>query len=228
MESVMKRFLAVVVIFFPLLLLAKPEISFDKTTWNFGEVWEGDTAVCYFSFKNVGDSTLKILDIRSTCGCAVAALKKKVYETQEGGKIKVNFFSRGRKGKITKSIFITTNEKENRVTRLAIVGTVKKTWSCEPRNVDFGEISGNEILVDTVVITSVTVDSIEIDSIITEPATVTARVLYNKGKTVRLEITLDPSEIKWRFIGVVRFYSNLDKARKFIIPVYARLKEKRE
>lgn len=228
MGQTMKWFLLLFLILSPLILFAEPKITFDKTTFNFGELWEGDTSVCYFSFKNEGDSTLKILDIRSTCGCAVAALEKKVYEPREKGKIKVIFYSRGRKGKISKSIFITSNEKENRVTRLAIVGKVKKTWSCDPQNVDFGEISGDEILVDTVIISSITVDSIEIDSMITEPSTVTAKVLYNKGKIVHLEITLDPSDIKWRFIGVVRFYSNLDKARRFIIPVYARLKEKRE
>ncbi|MCK4233865.1 DUF1573 domain-containing protein [candidate division WOR-3 bacterium] len=207
---------------------ASPKIVFEKKTFNFGEIIQGENVDCFFHFKNDGDTTLKIIDVRSTCGCAVTELKKKLIEPGERGTIKVVFYSKGRQGKISKSIFVTTNDKENRVTRLAIVGIVKKTWNCEPKNVDFGEIKKDRILIDTVIISSVLVDTIRIDSITTEPAKLTAKIVSHKVDTVSLEVTLDPSEIKWRFVGVVRFYSNINKERKITIPVYARLKEKKE
>jgi hypothetical protein len=70
---------------------AAPEIVFQVNTYDFGKLIYGDTAVCSFPFTNVGDSTLSILDVRSTCGCAVVDLKQYHYEPGKGGEITVIF-----------------------------------------------------------------------------------------------------------------------------------------
>ncbi len=202
-----------------------PAITFQKKTYDFGEIIAGDTAVCLFSFTNSGDSTLKILDMRTTCACAIADLEKKTYEPHENGIIKAVFYSTGRKGNITKSVFITTNIKENRVVRLAITGHVKKTWKCEPEKVDFGEIGDRTILIDTVAISTESIDSIQVDSIITEPEQLKVTMLKHDKSSVQLKVLVETTGIKWRFIGVIRFYSNMPEARKIIIPVYARVSE---
>jgi hypothetical protein len=206
-------------------LFAAPEITFEKKTFDFGEIIAGDSAVCFFTFTNTGDSTLKILDMRTTCLCALADLEKKTYEPKEKGTIKAIFYSTGRKGKVTKSVFITTNIKENRVVRLAITGHIKKTWKCEPEKVDFGEIGDRTILIDTVEISTESVDSIRIDSIIPEPEELNVSIVKHEGSSVHLKVLVEASGIKWRFIGVIRFFSNIPEARKIIIPVYARMSE---
>ncbi len=212
------------------LFAAKPHIVFDTKKFDFGEIIAGETAVCLFNFMNAGDSLLKIYDIRSTCACAVSALEKRSFEPGEKGTIKVVFHSTGiKKGNIAKSIFISTNDKENRVNRLSIVGFVKKTWKCEPEKVDFGEIGERRILVDTVTITTESVDSIQIDSITTETDSLAEKlhveIISHKGDTVRLKVRVATSKITWRFIGIIRFYSNIPEAWKIIIPVYARVNE---
>ncbi len=204
---------------------AKPHIVFNTKKFDFGEIIAGDSVICLFYFRNAGDSLLKIYDIRSTCSCAVSDLEKRSFEPGEKGTIKVIFYSTGRKGNIAKSIFVSTNDKENRVNRLSIAGFVKKTWKCEPEKVDFGEIGERRILVDTVTITTESVDSIQIDSVTTEPEKLHVEIISHKGDTVRLKVRVATSKITWRFIGVIRFYSNIPEARKIIIPVYARVKE---
>jgi hypothetical protein len=208
------------------MLHAAPEITFEKKTFDFGEITAGDSAICSFSFTNTGDSILKILDMRTTCACAIANMEQKTYNPGEKGTIRATFYSTGRKGKISKSVFITTNIKENRVVRLAITGHVKKTWRCEPEKIDFGEIGDRTILIDTVEIITESIDSIHVDSIIPEPEQLKVTVLAHYGNSVKLKVLVETTGIKWRFIGVIRFYSNIPEARKIIIPVYARVSEK--
>lgn len=205
---------------------AAPEISFGSKTYDFGEIVMGDSAVCFFSFTNTGDSTLKILDMRTTCSCAIANLEKKMYEPHEKGTIKAIFYSTGRKGKVSKSVFVTTNIKEKRVVRLVITGHIKKTWKCEPEKVDFGEIDDREVLVDSIEISTESMDSIRVDSIVPEPEQLKVTLLKHDGNRVKLKVKVETAGIKWRFIGVIRFFSNIPEAQKIIVPVYARVREK--
>ena len=45
---------------------AQPRISFERTTFFCGEVKQGDRARFAFKFRNVGDSALKIFDVKTT------------------------------------------------------------------------------------------------------------------------------------------------------------------
>ncbi len=209
-------------------LYAEPKLVFEKKVFNFGEIIEGEKATCIFNFKNTGNSVVKILDVRPTCGCTVTDINKKSLNPGEAGTIEAVFYSIGRKGKISKYIYVTTNEKENNTIRLSIVGIVRKTWSIDPDKVDFGEIKNWYTLIDTVVISSTLVDSIQIDSVTTEPDGLTAKIISHRGDSVSIEVSVDASEITWKFIGVIRFYSNVAKKRKIIIPVYARIKEEKK
>jgi hypothetical protein len=211
-------------------LYAEPKLVFEKEVFDFGEIIEGEKTTCIFHFRNKGDTILNILDVRAPCGCTVTNINKKSLNPGEAGIIKAVFNSRGRKGKISKYIYVTTNEKESSTTRLSIVGIVRKTWNVDPDKVDFGEIKDWYTLIDTVIISSTLVDSIEIDSFTTEsnPDGLTAKILSHKGDSVSIEVCVDASKITWKFIGVIRFYSNIDKKRKIIIPVYARIKEEKK
>lgn len=205
---------------------AAPKITFENKTFDFGEIVAGDSVVCLFPFTNTGDSTLKILDMRTTCLCAIADLEKKAYEPGEKGTIRAIYYSTGRKGKATKSVFITTNIKEDRVIRLVITGNIKKTWKCEPEKVDFGVIGDETMLIDTVIISTESTDSMRIDSIVPEPEPLKVTVLKQDGNSVQLKVLVETTDIEWCFIGVIRIYSNIPEARKIIIPVYAKRSEK--
>lgn len=207
------------------ILSAQPRIVFEKKVYDFGKIIEGETANCHFNFTNKGDRNLKIIHIEARCGCTAANLDKKIYKPGEKGEIDVTFHSTGRKGKISKHLFILTNDEENKKVMLTVTGTVRKTWICEPNKINFGEINNDTTLVDTAQITSITGDSIRVDSLITEPEGLAAELISHKGDKVKLKISLDTFSIKYRFVGVVKFYSNISIQRRIIIPVFARLKE---
>ncbi|MCL2027333.1 MAG: DUF1573 domain-containing protein [Bacteroidales bacterium] len=48
-----------------------PEIQFEKTVHDFGEVVENSNGDVDFKFKNIGSETLVLLDVRPSCGTCV-------------------------------------------------------------------------------------------------------------------------------------------------------------
>ena len=207
-------------------LNAGPKIVFSNKVADFGELVEGDTAVCLFHFTNQGDSVLEIIDVTATCGCTVADIDSYLIKPGGEGTIKTIFHSTGRRGKITKFVHVLTNDKKNRFIRLKITGFVKRTWSVEPKKVDFGEIKPGGIFIDTVSVTSTAVDSIKVDSIKTEPEELKARLIATKANRVTIEVTYNSEGLRWRFIGVVRIYTNIPHGWRIQFPVYARIKQK--
>jgi len=63
-------------------------------------------------FKNAGDEILKIVSVSATCGCSSALSSSDTLQPGEEGIIKFTFNGIGM-GPITKSIIVSTNEKEN-------------------------------------------------------------------------------------------------------------------
>ena len=54
-----------------------PNISFEKTVYDLGDVGPGTKNECEFRFTNTGRGLLKIGKISRTCGCTVFGLDKK-------------------------------------------------------------------------------------------------------------------------------------------------------
>ena len=122
----MKKLL-IITLFISLLtvfLAAESQIKFKETTVDFGEIDSGQVVDLNFEFENTGNDVLIIKNISASCGCTATKLLKKEYQPGEKGTIPVKFNSRGYHGKVTKSITVATNDKENVYSRLQITGKV--------------------------------------------------------------------------------------------------------
>jgi hypothetical protein len=101
------------------------EIKFDKDTFNFGEVLEGEKVSHSFVFTNTGDNDLIISNARGSCGCTVPEWPKEPIAPGKSGKIDVVFNSEGKPGNAIKSVTVNTNT-EPATHQLFITGFVKK------------------------------------------------------------------------------------------------------
>lgn len=101
------------------------EIKFDKDTFNFGEVLEGERVSHSFVFTNTGDNDLVISNARGSCGCTVPEWPKEPISPGKSGKIDVVFNSEGKPGNAIKSVTVSTNT-EPATHQLFITGFVKK------------------------------------------------------------------------------------------------------
>lgn len=86
-----------------------PVISFEKTTYDFGDVVEGERLTYAFKFKNTGKSNLIIYSSEATCGCTTSLPPKAPVRPGESGEITVTFDSKGQKGQVKKRILVGAN-----------------------------------------------------------------------------------------------------------------------
>ena len=102
------------------------EITFEKTSYNFGSSSESSPKVtCKFKFKNTGDGVLIIHQAIASCGCTVPQYTKEPIKPGETGVIKITYDGTGKfPGHFRKSITIRTNA-EKEIVRLYVEGDMK-------------------------------------------------------------------------------------------------------
>lgn len=87
----------------------KPIIVFERDTFNFGKVKEGEQVNHAFTFKNEGEVDLIIGDAKGSCGCTVPKFPTHPIPPGETGAIDVAFNSAGKPGKQNKTVTVITN-----------------------------------------------------------------------------------------------------------------------
>lgn len=91
-------------------------LSFNELNFDFGKVKEGETLEHLFKFTNTGTENLVIQSVQPACGCTAATLGiKKEFAPGETGEIKITFNTQGREGLISKTISVTSNDKNEPV-----------------------------------------------------------------------------------------------------------------
>lgn len=92
----------------------KSKITFVETKHDFGKVPQGEELVYQYKFTNVGEDTLRIDNVRASCGCTGVTLgNKKNFAKGEMGEIKVTFSTTGRNGIQNKTISVQSNDPNN-------------------------------------------------------------------------------------------------------------------
>ena len=87
-----------------------PKIRLDKDKMDFGKVKQGKVLTHIFKLVNEGDETLTIDRVRTTCGCTAVLVSKKEIPPGKEGELKVTFNTRGYAGKLSKYIYVDSND----------------------------------------------------------------------------------------------------------------------
>ena len=113
-----------------------PAIRFDKLVHDFGEVGPGSNNICEFGFSNVGDGVLKIIDVKTDCGCTMYTLKKRDYLPGESGALKLKYHATTQAGLATRRTVVTTNDKAKPRITLTIRAKVVAKVSFDPKRLN--------------------------------------------------------------------------------------------
>lgn len=103
--------------------LSQHEVEFDS-------VKQGEKKDFELYFINKGKSQLVIDRIESSCDCIVASISKKNYEVGEVGIIRISLDTSGRKGELTRSVQIHSNDAASPVQSIIVkanIGTGDKS-----------------------------------------------------------------------------------------------------
>ncbi|MBP7731226.1 MAG: DUF1573 domain-containing protein [Bacteroidales bacterium] len=104
-----------------------PVFKVASATVDIGDMSPSTNKEVEFKFTNEGKSDLIIRHIRSTCGCtAVNQSSSNIVKPGESGSIKATFNSGSYKGKVTKAIYVYTNDPANSEVILMLNANVKE------------------------------------------------------------------------------------------------------
>ena len=102
------------------------KIFFPETQHDFGKVKEGEILEYEFKFENKGMESLTIKDVKTSCGCTAAVVSENTIKPGKVGTIKVNFNTKGREGKNSKSITVVSNDTAEPNKVISIYADVQK------------------------------------------------------------------------------------------------------
>ncbi len=145
---------------FPALLAAKQARAvFQETTHDFGKVKQGDALTWEFVFTNKGDAPLVIKEVRTSCGCTAALASADKIAPGGVGKIKATFNTAGYQGRISKYIFLVSNDAASENRELSLIADIEIPPSprieLDKYNVDLGVILEGEPASTKIVIKNV-------------------------------------------------------------------------
>ena len=101
-----------------------PVFKFEKESYDFGQITQGESVTYDFKFENTGKTPLIITDATATCGCTKPEYPKTPIAPGESGNIHVTFNSAGKEGMQNKVITVSANTVPAQ-TQLHIIGDVK-------------------------------------------------------------------------------------------------------
>jgi hypothetical protein len=128
----MKISLCIVGTLLALVLPARAALEWETREADLHPKISDETAVGHFKYKNTGDKPVKITAVKPSCGCTTAALPKDVVAPGESGEITATFHIGDRVGMQTKTIHVTTDEKDDKGTVLTLKADVPQVLAVTP------------------------------------------------------------------------------------------------
>ncbi len=134
-------------------LVAQPELEILQSEFSFGMIPQNSTVARSFWFKSIGDDTLKILEIKTGCTCAIMPLKQDFILPGDSMEVKFLWDVKKRVFQIGRYPYIFTNASDEPY-RMALTGEVHLTldsakpvsitpYKCELSKIN--DISINEV-----------------------------------------------------------------------------------
>jgi len=100
----------------------KTQLKFDKISHDFGKIKEGDKVKYKFEFTNTGNNPAKVASVKPSCGCTASNFTKDPVQPGDKGFVELEFDSKGKKGKQTKTATVQANTDEPII--ITLVGEV--------------------------------------------------------------------------------------------------------
>jgi len=135
---------------------SRAKITFSETLWDFGHIPKAGKVVHTYQIKNVGEDTLFIVKVRTTCGCTSAPLSKETLAPGEKATLDVIFDpAKVMVGETTKRLHVVCNDPNNPLAEIrftAKIGHGSSLVKITPAFVDFDSASSGTRTTQTLTI----------------------------------------------------------------------------
>jgi uncharacterized cupredoxin-like copper-binding protein len=147
----------------------QPKIYLPHTMWDFGYVPKSGTVSHIYQIKNIGDDTLIIVKVRTTCGCTTAPLSKERLAPGETAEMEVVFDPRKIKvGESNKRLHVISNDPVNPFTDVrftAKIGLTNSLVKLTPTEINFDTISSETEEMRTITLENVSGEEVSLSVI---------------------------------------------------------------
>jgi hypothetical protein len=206
---------------------AAPALVVEDFKYDFGQVYQGERVEHVYHFRNAGNAPLKIKKVRSSCGCTAALVSAEMIDPGQGGEVKASFDSTRFRGRVTKTIYLYTNNPAQRETRFTLSGEVLAKLTANPDLLVFDHLSPGSEGNATLTITNQGQERLQLEDPKTSIAELTATLegtTLEPGATTRLLVKVVPREGVTRFSGYVFVRGTGPQAPELRIPVQAKVR----
>ena len=111
---------------------ARGQLVFDQPEQSFRVKPEQESIVAKYRFTNTGKESVKIENVKTSCGCTTAGLKKTDYAPGESGEIEAKFTFGGRIGRQEKAIQVSTSQSTEKPIILRLVVDIEDQIHIQP------------------------------------------------------------------------------------------------
>jgi len=171
-----------------------PRIAVDETTLDFGELDQGMESNRVVTVRNTGTAPLRILDVLSTCACAVALPDAREIPPGGAARMEVNFLSATVPGRVSKHVTICSNDPARPSLDIQVLANVHPMFALSPPGLELGEIERGKRTTRTVTLRETKGRPFTVRGLVCSPPELTAEVYPPVGSTsvvYRLEVTLN-------------------------------------
>ena len=103
-----------------------PKLYLPVSSYDFGEIYEGQTVGRVFILKNTGEAPLEIISVTPDCKCTKVRISTVQIKPCKQAELRITFSSRDQRGSFTNIVIIETNDPVEPVKMIKIKGTVVK------------------------------------------------------------------------------------------------------
>jgi len=126
-------------------------MTLSSTEWDFGVKWHGEPCSTEITIGNTGDAPLKIINVRSSCGCTVARPKKRELLPGESDMMTLSYNTKKNAPKVTQTVTLETNDPQQPRVAIRIKGEVKQVFEAKPANrISFPRIERDETVTEII------------------------------------------------------------------------------
>ena len=131
----------------PLVRTKSPIIRFEPSTFDWGQVDEGEKYTHTFQVHNDGNSALEIRRIQPSCGCATTSQLDTI-PPGESRPLELSIDTKKLRGRIEKFATIYSNDPATTKAKISLGGIVRVIVATEPELFEFSTRAGESIDVD--------------------------------------------------------------------------------
>ncbi len=179
---------------------SQPKISIDKSEINLGITYAGMKKKGAIVIKNIGNDTLRIFSVHTSCGCAAVKQPKLILPPNDSDFIEVEFNTAGYRGYVEKHLSIATNDPASQNISMKIITEVKEELKpiYGSSLVWFGNMAVGDISERSLVLVNTSERTIKIKKLSASSPSIKTDLIKNTVRpndTIDIKITLKADKV---------------------------------